>query len=197
MLVHQVDFLMHRLRGLNNKGYRYCEIAVKEAPSYKDVIGKTTNLLLISFCTSSVLYGILPAAIFLSLTFSSDWIESLFFTMCIIPLLSLTFFHLAKWGAWLSFVEEVNTQSYRFRKIKKAAANSRNSFLLNGLITCISATVCMLVHQLVENGEVYILVALLSAYIICSYLSGLASIRTAFMIMASEDICRYKEDYEG
>jgi hypothetical protein len=196
MLTHQVDYLMHRLRGLNNKGYQYCEETIKQAPSYKEVRGRATLHLFISFSVSA-LYVILPFAIFFSIGFNSALIESSAFALCLIPSLVLTFYNLAKWSGWLSFVEEVNTQSYRFRRVKKAAANSRHSSFLIGIMTVISSFTSMQVHLLVNNGEVYVMAALLPAIVICSYLGGLATIRTAFMCIVSEDISRFKGEYEG
>lgn len=64
-------------------------------------------------------------------------------------------------------------------------------------MTVISSFTSMQVHLLVNNGEVYVMAALLPAIVICSYLGGLATIRTAFMCIVSEDISRFKGEYEG
>lgn len=196
MFIHQIQILKKRLTGLNTVGQEYTEIALENAPSFAELNAPIYKNPIKEVIIQSILYS-LPILSVAALNISSPVWKSLLFSITAAPPLIYGFLNLARWSSWESMKDEVKARTFNFDKLLRNAANSTRMFAFALCFGSVITTLLTMVYSYIENGMNFALLFILPFLFFSLYKGILTKVRTAYILHLSEDITRFKGDFDG
>lgn len=196
MFIHQIELLKKRLSGLNTRGKEYTELALENAPKFAELKAPIHKNPIREVIIQSTIYSI-PIFGVAALNISSTLWQNLLFSISAAPPLVISFLNLARWSSWESLKDEVKARTFNFDRLLKHAANSSRMFKAAIVFSVMTTMFLTLVDTFIENGMNFALLFIIPLLFFSLYKGILTKVRTAYLLHLSEDITRFKGDYDG